>query len=323
MDKNRQEKSGQMAISSMLASSLCVTLICVLGKTISENFSLPLLVFIRFFFPFMMISWILFVTGIPKETSWTWAYLKPHFIRACFSLLGQYAIFFYLTHHTALDGTALLATAPLHMHWMQRVYDHKPFKKHAPYLLALGFLGALLMLKPDTHTIFHISTIFGFVAGLMTACSQRALHHVANKGTPPIVSSFLLYGFASLMAAGPLAISSHTMPHSHEFQYLWDSDLLIVFILFSVISISNQVLRAKAYRLTPSLSLLTPIGYSTIIFSALFDRFFYHVTPDLYSCIGAIFIALSGIAMLRSSTQASEPAMAMPSKDTPLIEGAT
>ena len=65
-----------------------------------------------------------FVTSGIQDFTWSWAH-KPYAIRAT----GQYAIFFYLSDHTALDGTALLATAPLHISWMQALFDGKRLER--------------------------------------------------------------------------------------------------------------------------------------------------------------------------------------------------
>ena len=292
------------AIFYMIFSSLCVTVICALGKCMSENFSLPLLVFIRFFFPFIMITWVNFTNETPYSFRVPSQQLLPHFKRAVFVLGSQYAIFYYLLHHSALEGTALLSTAPLFIPLLNHYIDGTPMNKEIGLSIALGFTGVLLMIKPDPGAFLEWSAVIGLSAGLFNACSQRCLHRVAKKD-PPIRISLLLYGLTSLLAAIPLTLSWHTIYHTGQLHYVWDSDLLIIFLLFSVASISNQVCRSRAYSQCKTLGLLTPIGYSTLLFSSIFDFLNYGLLPDIYAIIGAVCITLGGVASIYFSKKPS------------------
>ena len=278
----------------MIISGFCVTIICGLGKTMGDNFSLPLLVFVRFFFPWIMLSWINLTHPKPAAQWGSWPTLKPFVKRACFAFASQYTIFYYLTTHSALEGTALLATTPLFIPLLNHWLDKKPLS-YTQYLpIAMGFIGVLLMIKPPPHAFIEWSLFVGLSAGLFSAFSQRTLHQNAQKHSA-IQNSLYLYTFTSLLALIPLLATWPSIHHSHQLHYLWDSDLLIIFLLFSMASISNQMFRSRAYQLSESIQLLTPLGYSSLIFSSLFDFSQTHTMPDLWACLGALLIAAGGI----------------------------
>lgn len=110
------------AIILMTISSLFVALSTLLGKWLTVSIALPMLVFLRFLVPALILWWTVLITNTCNIEIKN---LKEHCLRALFVVLSQYALFYYLSHGSILNGTLFFMTSPLFVPLILRVTQKK------------------------------------------------------------------------------------------------------------------------------------------------------------------------------------------------------
>ena len=282
-----------LGVSSMVASSVCVALTCYLGKALSENLSLSLVIFIRFFVPFLLSSWMLITLQSEKLTM-----EKPllHILRAVCAVLGQYCLFYCLSTQSVLMATLLFCTGPLFVPLITACVYRTPISRMVWYSVGVGFLGVMYILQPDLHTFLNFGLLTGLGAGFFNACSQVTFHGISQKDSP-LSASFFMFGLSMLITVGPMLMSWHQHHVDHEFSYMLDSDLLLILLAFSLCSMSNQMFRSKAYQYAKPTH-MAPFWYLAIPLTALLDWQFKGLVPDVSAIMGCFFVVLGGLLMV-------------------------
>lgn len=289
MNTPHQERFAQ-GVGYMLASAACVTVTCALGKMMSQSFYLYLLVFIRFFVPLLLVGWV--ALTIAEERICT-NHLGVHLLRALFVVAGQFCLFYYLSHYSVLDGTLLYSTGPVFVPLIARLSHHAPFSTKTWVSMAISFTGVLCLLRPDS-SIFNWSALIGLGSGFFNACSQVAFHSVSKKQSPLVVSLHM-YTLCSLLCLIPLAMHWHDPKLHQQIHYIVDSDLLLLFIAFSVSNISNQMFLSQAYRRVTYAATIAPFMYMSIVFSGIIDWWLHHQSPDVWTLGGIVGIVGGGL----------------------------
>ena len=291
-----------LGILSMLISSLCVAMMCFLGQALSESLALSLLVFIRFFCPFLLAFWMLVTLDSYRFHIQPPFYL--HALRALFVVAGQYCLFYALHHHSVLMATLLFSTAPLFAPIITAMVHKTPIDLKIWPSLILGFIGITCVLHPGLKGIWNMGLLVGLGSGFFNACCQVTFQNV-SKDHSPLSELFYMFGLSALITAGPMLVSWYHYRIEHEFSYLLDSDLLLILILFSLISMSNQMFRFKAYQYAQPIY-MAPFWYASIPMSAMLDWYFKGHIPDILTVIGSCCVIVGGVLMVRYKKQTSK-----------------
>ena len=286
----------------MLVSGVFVAFNNLFGQQMLLTFTLPIVLFLRYLLPAIILWAIAYATSIPRLEM---SAIKPHLIRMLLGLLSQYALFYYLKHGSLLDATLLFMTSPLFVPLITRIFNKTPMKKKHWMSLTLGFLGVLCFFRPD-YTLFNWAALIGLLSGLLNACSQVSLHRLVEKNSVSGCTLWM-YTFSSLAALIPAIIFFHpiTLRGAHLAR-LSDMALFITCIGLAVTSIGNKSLRACAFSKAKNPGSLTPLLYFSIIVSGMLDWLVYHKTPSMVSIIGACLIVSSAIILVEHKKEVSQ-----------------
>jgi drug/metabolite transporter (DMT)-like permease len=293
--------SNTQATLLMLSSCFCVALVSLFGKITEHHLGLPLALFSRFAAPAALMGLTLFV--ITRHTL-NHKNLGLHMIRALFVVLSQTALFFYLQHSSVLNATLLYMTSPLFIPLILRLTYHTRIKKSQWASLLIGFIGVVLILKPNASLLTGYAFI-GLLSGFFNALSQIAYYRVSQKSNPSS-ASFYLYVFSTLLVILPCLFfwisgsSITTNLHLND-----PAMLLILLTSVAMISIGNQTCRGYAYRKAQQPSRLSPLMSSTLVFATLIDWLYFHHLPDMLSFVGAGLIVTSGILLTLMTNRSS------------------
>lgn len=280
----------------VLISSLSVACGMLLVKGATEHVSISMMIWLRCLIPFLI---LLIIHGarfqLPKLhfNHWPW-----YVLRITGFLGSNVLIFYYFSKGNIVDGTVLFMTSQMFVPILNRfvfgVQHHWRF-----YLaLVLAFAGVVIAVKPDGAMIDPFMLI-GLAAGLTNALSQVALHRLSQveEVKSIIFSSFLIGSVVTtLWVLGEMIFE----PHFFAGQLSWHATWIMLAWMgaYSVISIFNQSLRAKAYTYVRKAASLGPWTYTTIIFSAILGLIFFQHVPGWQALIGFVLIACSAVLTL-------------------------
>ena len=148
--------------------------------------------------------------------------------------------------------------------------------------LISGFIGVLLILRPDTGSI-NPGHLFGMLAGIGLAISMATTRALSTS--EPATRVLFYYFFISFIAATPMGLA-HISPVPGT---------LLPALLYVGLSIFlTMVLYNRAYSHAPT-SLVAPLGYVAVPAAALIDWLIWQHLPDLWMLAGCTLIILSGI----------------------------
>ena len=151
--------------------------------------------------------------------------------------------------------------------------------------LALGFVGALVILKPGGT--FEPSLLLAFGSGLFFALYMIATRRASKESDPVKTLAFQCAVGALLLA--PQAIGTWEVPAVGD---------LIFFIGMGVFSAVAHGLSIAAFRLTDA-STLAPLVYIELIGAALIGYLAFNEVPGVPTIIGAALIVAAGLILLQ------------------------
>jgi drug/metabolite transporter (DMT)-like permease len=209
-------------------------------------------------------------------------HLNIHLIRDITGVLSYYLYFVAIRYLNLVDATMLNYTAPLFVPIFSWIWMKEPIQKHIWWSILIGFLGVAIILNPSRQ-IFEIGFLFGLFAGINSGVAFVALRALNIKHEPMSRTLFYYFLFGMFITA-PFAYVFWTPPSGSE----W----------FRVIGIGGatavgQMLLTIAYRYGTA-SHLSPLGYSTAIYSGLISWFFFDRPLSLRSYIGTALIVIGG-----------------------------
>ena len=152
-----------------------------------------------------------------------------------------------------------------------------------------GLAGALIIIRPGS-SMFTPYALFPLVAALsfaFYAIATRFLSEREGIGTSFFFTTILGVLFASIIVP-----------------FYWTTPLLTdipLMILAAGFGTAGQYIMIKSLFLADA-SVVSPFGYSALVFAAFYGFVFFGEVPDLWTCIGAVVIAGSGLYIWHRET---------------------
>jgi drug/metabolite transporter (DMT)-like permease len=151
--------------------------------------------------------------------------------------------------------------------------------------LVLGFIGALVILRPGTE--INPGILLAFAAGLCFAIYLVVTRLAAQRSDP--VSTLAFQCAIGTLLLTPQAIATWAVPQ-------W-SDLPF-FLALGMVSAFSHLLSIAAFRFAEA-SILAPLVYLELIGAALIGYYAFAEVPDIFTVIGAGLIIAAGLILLR------------------------
>lgn len=152
--------------------------------------------------------------------------------------------------------------------------------------VAIGFVGACLVIKPQGGTIHWAVSLPLFVAllvGLRDIVTRRIAARENALAIVAVANLMAIVMGAMTMLSGVVAMTPVLLVQ-----------LFLAGLLFSV----SQILMVEAFRLVEA-TVLSTFKYSSILFAAAFGYLFWGEVLDSSVFAGAILITLSGLVIVR------------------------
>lgn len=280
-----RKDSLPLAIAYSLSAALCYAILAYLIKMTEQYLSNPMIIFFRQVFSFILIMPLIpFQIGSYKKLKTKCFHL--HLLRAFASLAAMFCLYFALRFLPLVDAVLLTYTRPLFIPIVVYFWFQKKWTKNTWWGLLIGFLGVLIILRPD-EKIFDIASLVGLGGGMFGSIAFTAIRRL-TRSEP---SERILFYFLALslpIAAVPLATKWIT-PSLYEWGLLF---------VIGVTATIYQMLLTRAYRHAQAFK-IGSLLYSSVVFAWFFDWLTGSKGIGITEIIGIILVAFGSFTALR------------------------
>mgnify|MGYP001551224922 CR=1 FL=1 len=209
-----------------------------------------------------------------------------HLTRSAVGLLSMVCSFFAVQRLALTEATAFTFAAPLFMTALSALVLREFVGRHRWGAVVVGFIGVLIMVRPEPGHMNLVGVAFALTAALGSAAAMVAIRQIAvtEKG-PTIVFYFTLGGVAVGLAG---SLFHWVIP---------DPTTLAVLILGGLIGGVGQLLLTEAIRVAP-VGVVAPFDYSQLIWATILGFVIWGELPHAATVAGAAVVAASGIYIL-------------------------
>ena len=274
-----------LGIGLMLAAFFIFSFIAASGKWLIIAGIAPMqMVFMRYFGHFIISFVILTQSGITVSNFCTNKY--PLVILRAFFLFSSTALQFLAFQFLPLTITSTIEfTAPIIICLLSWPILGEKVGLFRTIAIILGFLGVITIIRPFGAD-FHPATILSLMGAFCFA-----IYAILSRKLAGTVSVDLMQFYSGLIGSLmilPLIFFIWTNP-SNTFDWF-------VLILIGFFGWLGHQLLTSAHSFGEA-NLLTPFGYSFIIYSAIWSFFISNYLPDRWTILGGFLIVASGIAI--------------------------
>ena len=274
-----------LGIILILAAFFIFSFIAASGKWLIIAGIAPMqMVFMRYFGHFIISLAILTRNGFRVSNFCTDKY--PLVILRAFFLFSSTALQFLAFQFLPLTVTSTIEfTAPIIICLLSWPMLGKRVGLFRTTAIIIGFLGVVTIIRPF-GTDFHPATILSLMGA-----SCFAVYAILSRKLAGAVSVDLMQFYSGLVGSFivlPLIFFIWTNP-SNTFDW-------IVLILIGFFGWLGHQLLTSAHSFGEA-NLLTPFGYSFIIYSAIWSFIISNYLPDRWTILGGLLIISSGITI--------------------------
>ena len=190
--------------------------------------------------------------------------------------IAMLCFFYGLTLTTLAEVTALNLTVPIFTTLLAFLFLNEKLKKHRLAALFIGFLGAIIVLRPDIS--INIGGVLILISALIWSISLIFIKKLTETDSPVTISLYAGVGMipATFVAAYPYLI----MPNLYQF-------LIILFI--AITGTIAQTLLNSAFK-RGQLAILLPFDYLKLIWSVIIGYTIFVESTTISLWIGGTLI---------------------------------
>ena len=241
-----------IAIIYMIISGFSFVIMHSAAKYLSEQIHIFEITFLRCALVIVVLAPIIF-----KEGKSIFITEQPKFqiYRIITNSIAMLCFFYGLTLTTLSQVTALNLTVPIFTTLLAFLFLKEKFRKHRLFALFVGFLGTIIVLRPDIS--INIGGILILISALIWSVSLIFIKRLTETDSSVTISLYAGVGMipATFVAAYPYLI----MPNLYQFS--------IIFFIAVTGTIAQTLLNSAFKR--GELAFLLPLDYLKLIWSVL------------------------------------------------------
>ncbi len=225
---------------------------------------------------------ILVITG-PGLGSLKTSIPAKHATRTLVGLTGMTLNFATVAMLPLAETQALWFATPLFATILSAMVLGEAVGWHRWSAVAVGFVGVLIVVQPQSGHLPLFGATIGLMAGLLTAFVTILLRQLGR--TEPALTTVFWFG---TMSAIPLAFAMPWFAGAHP---VWVWGLLIA---MGVVGGLGQVTLTLSLQLAP-VSTVAPVDYVSLMWSTFFGVWLFGALPTPWTWMGAPLIVASGL----------------------------
>lgn len=234
--------------------------------------------------------------------------LPVHLLRAGFGLCAMLLLFTALSRLPLAEATALTFTAPLFATIGAAVVLGERVRRRRWIATCVGFLGALIVLRPGAAVINPASFI-ALSAAVFIAAAMLSIKSLSKTEHPNAI--VLIMGLLMTPASLVPAAFVWTWPSMETWGWL---------ILMGFAATVGQVCLTRAFAAAEASAVL-PLDFSRLVFVSLLGYLMFAEMPDRWTLVGAslivaatVYIAHREASLARKARRQLMRAQAQPAK---------
>ena len=223
---------------------------------------------------------------------------KPFLLlfRGTMGFLALLAYFYIMAYISLGEAVTYNKTSPIFVAIFAYIFLKEELPKTALLAIIIGFLGIVLVAKPDGFSLDKYDAL-GIFSGIGAALAYTSIRELRKYyDTRAIVLSFMGIGTIGpiiLMSIAPFIEHSEGDMLFAEFIMPIGNEWFMV-LAVGVFATISQLLMTKAYELTKA-GIVGTISYSNIVFAVIIGIMLGDPIPDIWTFLGIILVITSGI----------------------------
>ena len=263
------------AVLLMVTGCLLFSIMGALVKLLGQRLDSSQIAFFRCFFGFIAI--LPFVLLKPGRHALRTTHFYGHFLRGALGVAAIVAGFYATTRLPLTDSTAISFTAPLFMILTAIFLLGEKVRWRRGLATVAGFIGVLVMVRPDSGTL-DLGAMVGLFAAFLGALSTTLIKRLS--ATEEALTILVYFGlFSSILTAIPA-------------YFVWrplTGDELALLALVGALGAVGQFCQVRAFA-AGELMAVAPIDYSRLLFAGIIGFLLFAELPDRYTLVGAAII---------------------------------
>lgn len=212
-------------------------------------------------------------------------------IRGLMAAAAMFAFFWALSVMPLAEAVALSFTAPFFVTILAVVFLHEVVRARRWTAVAVGFVGAMIILRPGGGTVAWPALAVLFSA-LMMAGSVICIKKLSRTEPANAIYLWMVIYLAPITFVPALFVWRHPT---------WEQLGVAAGIGFA--GTVGHLLMTRAFGMAETTALM-PFDFARLIFSAVVGYLFFSQAPDLWTWVGATIIAAAGIYIARREARA-------------------
>jgi drug/metabolite transporter (DMT)-like permease len=241
---------------------------------------------IVFFRHFIMLVFLLPWLGRAGRHALDTDDFRGHLVRGLAGVSAVACYFYAIARLRLADAVLLNQSMPLFIPLVERAWLGARIPRRLWGVLALGFAGLLLILRPGTG-VFEPVALVGLASAVFASISQVGIRRLTR--TEPVARIVFYFGLVASVVALPPAAWWWKTPSAGTWAVL---------LLMGAFATVGQFTLTRAYLHAPAAS-VGPFLYAGPVFAGLLDWLIWNRLPDALFVVGAIVVVLAATLALR------------------------
>ena len=280
------QSSLSRGIITALAAAFFLSCLNLFSKILVEELDPAMVTFWRNLLAFIMLGVYIATTNQCHllKTHRPWA----HLIRGCIGTIGMMMGVWMFSLLPVTEGTVIGFTSPLFVILLSYPLLREKVGPYRTAATIFGFAGILIMVGFNGSDVF---TLKALMVGIGFAfCNALVLIMLRQLGKTEHALTTVFY----FMVTG-LVMTLFFMPFTDKI--IPDLSLWWVIIALGIVGTLSLLLKTESYRHGEA-SIIAPMAYTMLIWSAFFDYLIWNYTAGINIWIGAAIIILSNMVII-------------------------